>query len=94
MASFKTTVLIEPEAALRAMRKAGSAQSGYAPPARRFVAFRDQTLGNRRVATVTSGRRDRSICATNRAGLGKGRIRHTDKLFPASDPPSYSPGSG
>ena len=42
VASFKTTVLIEPEAALRAMRKAGSAQSGYAPPARRFVAFRDQ----------------------------------------------------
>lgn len=82
VASFKTTVLIEPEAALRAMRKAGSVQSGYAPPARRFVAFRDQELGNCRVATVTSGRRGRSICATNRAGPGKGRIRRRTSCSP------------
>ena len=94
MASFKTTVLIESEAALRAMRKAGSVQSGYAPPARRFVAFRDQELGESRVATVTSGRRGRTICATNRVGPGKGRIRRRKSRSLASDPPSYSPGSG
>src|SRR4051812_23211719 len=39
VASLKPTVLTDPGGALRAMRKAVSAQPGYAPPARRFVAF-------------------------------------------------------
>jgi uncharacterized protein with GYD domain len=96
VASLKTTVLIEPEAALRAMRKAGSVQSGYAPPARRFVAFHDpenppgepeSSHGHFRSAGPEH-MRDKPRRPWQREDQA------SDESFPASDPPSYSPGSG
>jgi uncharacterized protein with GYD domain len=93
--SFRTTVLIEPEQAMRAMSRAGSGQSGYAPPDRRFAAFSDPER-----APVEEG-----SCYGLVRPAGSENMRDkprrpwdridqaSDESFPASDPPSASPGA-
>jgi uncharacterized protein with GYD domain len=94
VASFKTTVLIEPEAALRAMHKAGSVQSGYAPPARRFVAFRDQESGESQSSYGHFRPAGPDHMRDELRRPWQREDQASDESFPASDPPSYSPGSG